>query len=282
MPKHVTVCLTFDFDAFSVWLGTFKTNSPSMLSRGEFGQIGAERLLAALRDWNIRATWFIPGHTAETFPAIVEQIAADGHEIGNHGYLHENPARLSRDEEKRALDRGSAAISRITKIAPAGFRSPAADLSADTISLLLERGFLYDSSMMGNDFEPYYCRSGDVAATDGPYVFGRDSGLVEIPFTWGLDDFVAFEHLWTRHGVNPGLASPSHVYEIWSGDFDYLYERIGSGVFCLTMHPQCIGRGHRMLMLQRLVEHMRSRDGVEFRTMSEVAARWRQAHPLEP
>ncbi len=105
-------------------------------------------------------------------------------------------------------------------------------------------------------------------------------GLVEIPFTWGLDDFVAFEHVWTRHSVNPGLAAPSRVYEIWSGDFDYLYDRIGHSVFCLTMHPQCIGRGYRMLMLERLIEHIRARDGVEFYTMADVAAAWRAEHPL--
>lgn len=280
MGKRISVCLTFDFDAFSVWLGTFGISSPSALSRGEFGRVGAERLLAWLADAGIHATWFIPGHTAETFPAVVAKIAAGGHEIGNHGYLHENPSRLSPDEEKRALDRGSAALRRIIGRDPIGYRSPGADLSTNSVALLVERGFLYDSSMMGNDFEPYYCRIGDVASSDGPYTFGREVPLVEIPFTWGLDDFVAFEHIWTRHGVNPGLAAPSRVYEIWSGDFDYLCERIGAGVFCLTMHPQSIGRGHRMLMLERLVEHMRSRDGVEFRTMAEVAAQWKQAHPL--
>ncbi len=281
MAKPITVCLTFDFDAFSVWLGTFRMNSPSVLSRGEFARVGAERLLRLLRELEINATWFVPGHTAESLAPIVERIAADGHELGNHGYLHENPDRLSIDEERRSLDRGNAALRRITGQDPIGYRSPCAELSVNSIQLLLERGFLYDSSLMGNDFEPYYCRVGDLAPPDGPYRFGREVGLVEIPFSWELDDFVAFEHVWTRHGVNPGLAAPSRVYEIWSGDFDYLHDRIGRGVFCLTMHPQCIGRGHRMLMLERLIDHIRARGDVKFCTMAEVALAWRADHPLK-
>jgi len=282
MTKPIAICLSFDFDAFSVWLGTFRMTSPSALSRGEFGRVGAERLLRLLRELRLRATWFVPGHTAESFPALVERIAADGHELGHHGYLHENPNRLSLDEERRVLERGIEALRRIVGRDPIGYRSPGAELSANSIPLLLERGFLYDSSLMGHDFEPYYCRIGDLAPPDGPYRFGREVGLVEIPFSWELDDFVAFEHVWTRHGVNPGLASPARVHEIWSGDFDYLHDRIGRGVFCLTMHPQCIGRGHRMLMLERLIEHIRARPDVEFCTMAEVAAAWRAEHPLKP
>jgi hypothetical protein len=140
-----------------------------------------------------------------------------------------------------------------------------------TLELLIERNFLYDSSMMGNDFSPYYCRIGDEAPADGPFVWGRESELVELPFTWGLDDFPAFEFVTSRNGVIPGLAAPSQIYEIWAGDFDYLHDRIGEGVYILTMHPQCIGRGHRLLMLERLVNHMRDSGGVTFKTMSEVA-----------
>src|SRR5207253_7181222 len=70
---------------------------------------------------------------------------------------------------------------------------------------------------------------------------------VEIPFTWGLDDFPAFEYVTIRGSIQQGLSSPSAVYEIWKGDFDYLYDRMGEGVYTLTMHPQVIGRGHRLL-----------------------------------
>ena len=280
MNKNVSVCLTFDFDAMSAWIGTFGAISPSVISRGEFGKVGAERLLELLRQYEIHSTWFIPGHTVETFPELVQRIAAEGHEIGHHGYCHENPASLSLEEERRVLERGIEAIRRITGKPPAGYRSPAWDLSIHTLDLLLERRFLYDSSLMAQDFIPYYCRVGDKAPKDGPYVFGKEVELVEIPVTWGLDDFPPFEFVWTSSGINPGLSAPSQVYEIWSGDFDYLYDRLGEGVFNLTMHPQVIGRGHRLLMLERLIQHMQERSGVSFRTMEEVVLHWKKEHPF--
>lgn len=277
MGAKISVCLTFDFDAMSVWIGTFHARSPSAISRGEFGDVAARRLLPMLRDWGVRSTWFVPGHTADAFSQTVEQIAAAGHEIGHHGYFHDRPK--TEDDEARDFDRATASLKRITGAEPRGYRSPAAGLMPSTLNCLIERGFLYDSSMMGNDFSPYYCRVGDQAPSDGPFVWGRETGLVELPFTWGLDDFPAFEYVWTRDGVNPGFAPPSRMYEIWSGDFDYLHDRLGEGVYILTMHPQTIGRGHRLLMLERLVRHIRESGGIEFRTMAEVADEFRRSHP---
>jgi peptidoglycan-N-acetylglucosamine deacetylase len=280
MATNIAVCLTFDFDAMSVWTGTFHARSPSAISRGEFGKVGAERLLGMMREWKIRSTWFVPGHTADSLPETVARVAAEGHEIAHHGYLHQRHSTV--EEEARDFDRATASLIRVVGKEPVGYRSPAAGLMPSTLKLLLERGFLYDSSMMGQDFSPYYCRVGDQAPSDGPFVFGREIDMVELPFTWGLDDFPAFEHVWTRNGVNPGLASPSRMYEIWAGDFDFLYERLGEGVYILTMHPQAIGRGHRLLMLERLMDHIRSRDGITFKTMNEVALEWKRSHPLSP
>lgn len=279
MKQNISVCLTFDFDAMSVWIGTFHARSPSAISRGEFGRVGAERLLRMLRDWNIRSTWFVPGHTADAFPATVAKIAEEGHEIAHHGYFHEQAK--TAEDEARDFDRATAALKRVTGQTPVGYRSPAAGLMPSTLDCLVERNFLYDSSMMGNDFSPYYCRIGDQAPADGPFVWGRETELVELPFTWGLDDFPAFEFVASRNGVIPGLASPAQMYEIWAGDFDYLHDRLGEGVYILTMHPQCIGRGHRLLMLERLVSHMRNRSGVTFKTMSEVALEFKSAHPFK-
>ncbi len=277
MTTNISVCLTFDFDAICVWLGSLKATSPSAISRGEFGAVATERLLQMLARWDIRSTWFIPGHTIDTYPDLVRRVADAGHEIGHHNYCHENQISLTRDEEQRVLDRGTETIRRATGKAPEGFRSPAWDLSPHSLELLLERGFLYDSSLMGNDYSPYYCRIGDVAEKDGPYRFGREVDMVELPVTWGLDDFPAFEWL---YGVNQGLSAPSQVYERWAGDFDFLCDFVGAGVYCLTMHPQVIGRGHRMLMLDRLVRHIKERAEARFVTMAEVARAWKRAHPL--
>ena len=277
IAKKVNVCLTFDFDAISVWIGNFHASSPSAISRGEFGVVGARRLLDMLREWKIPSTWFVPGHTADTYPEEVAQIAAAGHEIGHHGYRHERLG--SPEEEIRDFDMAIASLKRVTGQTPVGYRSPAAGLTPRTLELLVSHGMLYDSSMMGDDFTPYYCRVGDQAPKDSAFIFGRPTEVVELPFTWGLDDFVAFEHVWTRNGINPGIAAPSRIYEVWAGDFDYLYDRLGEGTYILTLHPQCIGRGHRLLMLERLVDHIRSRDGIAFRTMREVALEFRQSRP---
>lgn len=279
MEKNVAVCLTFDFDAISLWIGGFRARSLSAISRGEFGRVGALRLLDMMRGWGISSTWFVPGHSAETYPEIARRIVAEGHEIANHGYLHTHPK--DADDEEQILIRGNESIAKITGARAIGFRSPGAGLSHNMVALLLKHGFSYNSSLMGDDFTPHYMRIGDAAPEDGAYVFGKSVDVVEIPFTWGLDDFPAFEYVTSRTGIQNGLASPSAVYEIWSGDFDYLYNRIGAGVYTLTMHPQVIGRGHRLLMLERLVDHVRSHSGVRFVTMSEVASEYRKGNPLK-
>jgi len=278
MAKNISVCLSFDFDAMSVWLTTMRSRSLSTVSRGEFGKVGTERLLDVLRRHQVLSSWFIPGHTIETFPDLVKRIADSGHEIGHHGYCHENPASVAPDEEQRILERGIACIRRVTGQTPMGYRSPAADLSPKSVSLLVEFGFLYDSSMMANDFTPYYCRVGDEMRTDGPYVFGKEVDLVEMPLDWSLDDWPYFGLHWPAHHV--GLRTPDEVAKIWSADFDFLYQRMGEGVFILTMHPQVIGRGHRILMLEQLIDYMKGHEGVTVKTMNQVAAEWKQTHPL--
>jgi peptidoglycan-N-acetylglucosamine deacetylase len=280
MDKKISVCLTFDFDAISLWLGGFRATSLSAISRGEFGRVGAERLLKMLAEWGIKSTWFVPGHSAEAYPHILDALMTGGHEIGNHGYLHNRPK--DAEEEAEFLDRGSEVLTRMTGRQPIGYRSPGSGFSYEMVETLHDRGFLYDSSLMGDDFTPYYLRSGDQPSPDGPYIFGKNIDVVEIPFTWGLDDFPAFEYFMSRNGIQQGLSSPNAVYDIWAGDFDYLYEKLGEGVYTLTMHPQVIGRGHRLLMLERLVRHIQSHRGIEFTTMAEVAQSYRKAHQLSP
>src|SRR5918998_212420 len=216
MTHRATVCLTFDFDAISLWIGPQGAASPSMISRGEFGAVGARRILRLLDRFGVPATFFVTGHTAETYPAIVREIAAAGHEIGHHGYLHENPAALgSVEREREVLAKGLRALDRVAGVRPVGYRSPAWDNSPHTVELLLEFGFRYESSLMGDDFTPYWCRVGDVIRPDGPYEFGPEVDLVELPVSWVLDDFPHFEYLALKDRRSPGLSAPSKVEEIW-------------------------------------------------------------------
>ncbi|MCL4535968.1 MAG: polysaccharide deacetylase [Bacteroidetes bacterium] len=252
MPTHL-VCLTFDFDAMSSWISR-KMTTPTPISRGEFGVVGAGRMLSLLGRYGIGATWFIPGHTCETYPDICRRIHAAGHEIGNHGYAHEPPATLSPEQEEAVLLRGNEAIRRITGADPKGYRSPSWDLSPHTVSLLLKHGFVYDSSMMGHDYLPYRCRQGDVITADGPARLGPETALIEMPISWSLDDHPAFEYLRMPSYLQQGLRRASDVMENWVDDFRYMAETTDWGVLTYTFHPQIVGRGHRMLMLERLVQ----------------------------
>ena len=272
MPNDCTVCLTFDFDAISSHLIRGET-TPTFISRGEFGaRQGVPRILALLEEHGIPATFFVPGHTCDTFPERCHEIAAAGHEVAHHGYCHEVPATLSREQESDILERGSAAIARVAGKRPVGYRSPSWDLSDNSLDLLLAAGFQYDSSLMADDFTPHLCRLGDGGDTTSGYRFGRDVPLVEMPVSWVLDDYPIFEWNGAR---GSGLAAPSAVEEIWREEFDFMYERVPGGVFTLTMHPKVIGRGHRMRMLDRLVRHMRGLPGVRFERLGDVAEGWR-------
>jgi len=274
---RATVCLTFDFDAICIWIGPRGATSPSAISRGEFATVGVERILKVLSQRNIQATFFIPGHTVETYPESVHAILANGHEIGHHGYLHENPISLpDRETEREIIERGLEVMQRVADVAPTGYRSPAWDNSPHTIELLLEFGFRYESSLMAHDFRPYWCRVGDVPETDGPYIFGKPVDLVEMPVSWVLDDFPHFEFVRSGGALFPGLSAGSKVEEIWKEEFTFMHREEPGGVFNLTMHPEIIGRGHRILMLERLIDHIANQDDVVFTTLGAAAEKFRE------
>ena len=134
---------------------------------------------------------------------------------------------------------------------PLGYRAPNVDVSVNTVDILLEHGFQYDASFSGSDFEPYYLRHGDRFPPDGHYEFGETVDLVGIPFSWGLSDFQYFEFV---PGITVRQDTPSAVYEIWHGELEWAHANVPGGVYDLTMHPQAIGRGHRLVMVERLIE----------------------------
>jgi peptidoglycan-N-acetylglucosamine deacetylase len=274
--SRATVCLTIDFDALSLWMN-WGARGPQALSRGEFGaNVGAPRLIELFDRYEIETTWFIPGHTADTFPTITSAVAERGHEIGNHGYLHESFDRLSDDQCRAVLRKGNETLERVTGQRPRGFRLPAGDGRPTLFDILLEEGFSYDSSMNANDFSPYWCRSGDEPREDSGHVFGRRIELVEFPIGFVMNDFHHFEF---NYG-NPllvGHDAPSHVEEIFKSQFDYMYENVPGGVVNVTLHPQCIGQGLRIAMLERFIQHCRSRPGTRFTRVESVVAEFRQA-----
>jgi peptidoglycan/xylan/chitin deacetylase (PgdA/CDA1 family) len=233
------------------------------------------RVLALLKEYDIRSTFFIPGHTAVAFPKSVVDIAAAGHEIGHHGWVHENPAATTPEQERWILEKGLEALKSVAGVRPEGYRSPSWDNSAHTVELLLEHGFKYESSLMGSEYEPYWCRIGDRWSQTEPWAFGEPVDLVELPVSWLLDDFPHLEYVSALGRVYPAAKTPRQLLEIWIDAFDYLYESIGHGIFNVTMHPEVIGRGARMLVLKGLIEHIVGKKGVTFGTCAEYAAAWR-------
>lgn len=261
------VCLTFDFDAMSVWFGYAKT-TPAMLSRGEYGAtVGVPRLLELLRRKNIKSTFFIPGHTIDSFPEPVYAILADGHEVAHHSYAHVDPSEQTPDEERFDMERAFMALRRIG-VEPQGFRSPSADYSSVTLSLLEEYGFRYDSSLMADDFRAYHPRIGDRVTRDEPLIRGKEAKIWEIPFCFEFDDWVHFQF-----NFNPyrnGTSAPSKVLEIWNADFAYMHRNVANGILTVAMHPQVIGRGHRVDMLESFIDTCMSHGDVQFRRMVDV------------
>ena len=268
MAKHC-VCVTLDFDTFSVW-SAMGQNSPTPISRGEFGVVAAARLLKLFDVHALPTTWFVPGITLDTYSAVCADIHAAGHEIGHHGYDHISPAGMSRGDEIDQLRRGIEAITRVSGMEPRGYRSPAWDLSENSIEILLGEGFVYDSSMMGHDYLPYRARTGDRVVSGQLPKFGEPSALWELPISWSADDFPHFEYF-----RGSGLARADDVLANWLGDYDYMTKYLESGVMTYTLHPFVIGRGHRMIMLDRLLHELKDR-GAEFLTAEAAVARWEE------
>ena len=277
MARHI-VCLTFDFDAISGWIARGMT-SPTPISRGEFGIVGAQRILALLAKYRIAASWFIPGHTLETYPDACRRVADAGHEIGHHGWTHVPPANLTREQEEEGLVRANEAIRRLTDRYARGYRSPSWDLSPHSVELLLKHGFFYESSMMGDDYTPYRVRQGDVITLDKPAAFGTPTRLIEMPISWTLDDYPHFEFVRTPTAILPGLMNAESVLGNWLADFRYMKQNLDWGVLTYTFHPFVIGRGHRMLVLEKLIRTLAD-EGAQFMRMEEAAALYDQRTPF--
>lgn len=268
------VCLTFDFDAYSPWIYR-KMIDYSNLSRGEFAKIGVERILNLLNKNDIKATFFVPGHTAEYFSNSVLKIKDYGHELANHGYLHEPPNELKNEEdETKSILRGIEAIEKVAGVKTLGYRSPSWNLSRNTLKILENLGFVYDSSLMANDYIPYRpYKNFDIDET-GRVIKREISSIIELPVSWSLDDYPHFEYTRYPNYIQQGLRSVSEVFENWSLDFEYMVRNLNEGVYILTMHPEVIGRGHRMILLEKLINFIKSHEKnkeIVFTTMLEVA-----------
>jgi len=259
------VMFTFDVDAETLWLAGSLERSDrlGMLSQGTYGaRVGVPLVLHALRRFDIKATFFVPGWVAEHHPDVIAAILDQGHEIAHHGYLHEPVPDLNEAEERRVLERGIEALRRVTGQAPLGYRSPSWELTPRTLRLLAEYGFRYSSNLMSH-FLPWQ---------------HPDTHLIELPVQWLLDDAPFF--LFRPGSGSRPIQPAQQAFQAWVEEFQGIY-RFG-GLFNLTLHPQLIGRPGRILMLERLIEHILSYPHVWIATGREVADYWAQHVAANP
>jgi peptidoglycan/xylan/chitin deacetylase (PgdA/CDA1 family) len=269
--KKLAVNIGSDFDAHSVWMGTFGLTSPSYLSRGEFdAEVAVPRLLKLFDRYDVKATWCTPGHTMQTFPEAFATVVEAGHEIAAHGCYHEPVPTLDVDRERFLMEKTLELHDKFVGKRPRGYRSPAWDFTENTMAILEEFDFEWDSSLMGRDFEPYHPRPVNVGWEEGS-TFGAPSPLLEFPVSWFLDDFPVAEYI---PGVNQGLGSSDVMFQRFKDHFDYAYANIDSGVLAITVHPQTIARAHNFIGFEKLIDYMASFPGTWFATLSEIYDTW--------
>lgn len=283
MPgKKILCAFGVDLDAVAGWLGSYGgENSPDDISRGIFaGEVGTPRLLKLFDRVGIKTTWFVPGHSIDTFPRETAAIVEAGHEIGMHGYSHENPIAMTPEQEEAVLVKCIELITRVSGRRPTGYVAPWWEFSHVTNELLLKHGIKYDHSLMHRDFECYYVRVGDswtnidfskpASEWMQGLVRGEETNLVEIPANWYLDDLPPM--MFIKNSPNShGFVNPRDIEQIWKDQFDYVYREYDDAVFPITIHPDVSGRPQVLLMLERLIAYITAHPGVQFCTLNEIA-----------
>jgi peptidoglycan/xylan/chitin deacetylase (PgdA/CDA1 family) len=290
VAKEIHCVFGVDVDAVAGWLGSYGgEDSPLDISRGMFaGEVGTPRLLELFRRHDIRTTWFIPGHSVETFPEQTQMVVDAGHEIGVHGYSHENPIAMTRAQEEAVLTHCIDLVEKASGRRPTGYVAPWWEFSPVTNELLLENGIKYDHSLMHRDFTPYYIRVGDswtkidysqpAESWMKPLVRGEETDLIEIPASWYLDDLPPM--MFIKGAPNShGFVNPRHLEEIWRDQFDYIYREEDYAVFGMTIHPDVSGRPQVILMLERMIEHINGHDGIRWATMDAIADDFKARRP---
>lgn len=259
------VSFSFDVDADSFWRLKLDSSGrdreePVVNSLGSYAiNRGLPRVLTLLKKYSIKATFFVPGVVAEKYPASIKKIVEDGHEIGHHTYDHKDPSSMSEEAQIQDIDDGIDALVRTAGVKPIGYRSPGS-LPLSTVDALLDRGIVYDSSLMGDDI-PYYFQSGT----------GRN--IVEIPWKFSVDDFV-----WYGFNFDPPLAykaappaDPRTVTQVWMDEFDVIFNE--GLFFTLIGHPHQIGQASRIKALEEFMKYVK-RDEVWIATYNEIAKRF--------
>jgi peptidoglycan/xylan/chitin deacetylase (PgdA/CDA1 family) len=288
--KEIFCAIGVDVDAVAGWLGSYGgEDSPCDISRGLFsGEVGIPRMLKLFDKLDIKTTWFIPGHSIETFPEQCKMVVDGGHEVGMHGYSHENPIAMTPVQEEAVMDKCIDLIEDLCGRRPTGYVAPWWEFSPVTNELLLKKGIKYDHSLMNDDFHPFYVRVGDSWTKIDyskhpdewmkPLVRGIETDLVDIPGSWYLDDLPPMMFIKSAPNSH-GFVNPRDIGELWRDQFDWVYREFDYAVYTLTIHPDVSGRPQVLMMLEKLLQYIQSHEGIKFCTFDEIADDFIQRNP---
>lgn len=293
MAKKEIFCgVGIDVDAVAGQIGSYAGGeSPSDISRGIFAaEVGTPRLLKLFDKMGMRTSWFIPGHSIESFPKEMKMVADAGHEIGLHGYTHENPIAMTPEQEEAILDKTYALVSKLYGRPPVGYVAPWWEMSQATPQLLMDRGIKYDHSQMHTDFTPYWTRVGEKWKLIDyskhpkhwmePMEFGYTVPIVQIPGSWYLDDLPPLMFM-KKVPNSGGWTNPRDIEDWWRDQFDWVYREMDYAVFTFTIHPDISGRPQVLLMLERIFSYVSSHPGVKWCTFEEIAADFAKRSPYK-
>lgn len=289
--KEIYCAFGTDIDSVAGWLGSYGgEDSPSDIQRGIFAsEVGVPRLLRLFRKYGLRTSFFIPGHSIETFPDQCRQIVDEGHEIGAHGYSHENPVAMTPTQEEAVLAKSVEVIEKLSGKSPRGYVAPWWEMSAATAALLRKYGFTYDHSQGYRDFQPFYARVGDAWTKIDyskkaeewmvPLKHGKEIDLVEIGANWYVDDLPPMMFI-KKSPNSHGFVNPRDIEQMWRDQFDWVYREMDYAVFAFTIHPDVSGRPQVLLMLERLIDYISGHEGVKWAPFEEICDDFRKRYPF--
>ena len=253
-PNRARVAVLFSFDVDNETVAIrFGEPTIGALSQDEYGaRVGLPRIVALFDKYQIPVTYFIPAMSARIHPEMVDRIRKSGrNEIAVHGWIHEMNSNLPYDTEKSLLQRAVDYWTKTLGHKPTGYRAPSWNFSPNTLRILREIGFTYESSMM-SDENPYELMQD-----------GKATGIVELPVEWIMDDAPVYDPRGTNY------ASPREVAPVWMDEFDRAWEE--HSMFVLTNHPHISGHRSRVVALEMLIQHMKAKGGVWFATHEQAA-----------
>lgn len=254
----ITVNLDAEYFAKPFVLDADLSEGASFEVMGRYGmEIGLPRLLDVLDQYYVKATFFVPGMVALKYPESIRKVLEKGHEIGCHGYEHENLALLSQERQREVIMLGRQAIEKICGVTPQGFRAPEGELTLKTLQLVKEEGFMYSSSLYEDDV-PYYKE-----LNNGKY-------LLEIPIHWALYDLPHFIfHFWPPVPSSQSrIAFSDDVFTNWKWEYDGFYKY--GACYVLQLDPQIIGSQGKIYILDQLLSYIREKGSAWVATGIEI------------